>query len=193
MVWMKLQSPRRARSDSSRPNRTAMPCIPPPRSTSFSNWRIKRGRKSMRSVNRIFVVAALAAALPGWAGAQAPSQNENTNQTGSAIDQVVDRITQQEKQEVKTIRQYNPLIETYIQDLKPDKEMGMVPVKDHYFLGLTDLKKGVVDRSMLDQKTSWPHLLNPLKPISGLFSAGYVPEGFLEMIFIDPNGFDRQH
>jgi hypothetical protein len=147
----------------------------------------------MRSLNRIFVVAALAAALPGWAGAQAPSQNANSNQAGSAIDQVVDRITQQEQQEVKTIRQYNPLIETYIQDMKPDKEMGMVPVKDHYFLGLTDLKRGVVDRSMLDKKTSWSQKLNPLKPISGLFSAGYVPEGFLEMIFIDPNGFDRQH
>ena len=29
--------------------------------------------------------------------------------------------------------------------------------------------------------------------MSGLFTSSYIPEGFLQMIYIDTNGFDRQH
>ena len=57
-----------------------------------------------------------------------------------------------EHDEIATIRRYNPIIETYIQDMKPDEEMGAIPVRDHYFLGQADLAKGVVDNSMLDKK-----------------------------------------
>jgi hypothetical protein len=34
---------------------------------------------------------------------------------------------------------------------------------------------------------------NPLTHMSGLFTSSYVPEGFLQMIYIDTSGFDRQH
>ncbi len=33
----------------------------------------------------------------------------------------------------------------------------------------------------------------PSRTLSGLFGSAYVPEGFLQMIYIDTNGFDRQH
>ena len=34
---------------------------------------------------------------------------------------------------------------------------------------------------------------NPLAHMSGLFTSSFVPEGFLQMIYLDTNGFDRQH
>ena len=109
-------------------------------------------------------------------------------------DQVVDRITAREHQEVATIRQYTPLIETYIQDMKPDRDMGAMPVKDHYFLGLADFSKGIVDRSLLDKpKSGIKGKMNVAGPLAHLFSSEYVPEGFLQMVFIDTNGFDRSH
>ena len=127
----------------------------------------------------------MVASIPALARAQ---------QASSAQDQVVDRITTREHQEIATIRQYTPLIETYIQDMKPDRDMGAIPVKDHYFLGLADFSKGIVDRSLLDKpRTGVKGKLNPSGPLSHLFSSEYVPEGFLQMVFIDTNGFDRQH
>jgi hypothetical protein len=33
------------------------------------------------------------------------------------------------------MRHLHPLVETYIQDMKTDKELGEVPISDHYFLG----------------------------------------------------------
>ena len=144
----------------------------------------------MRAWKKYFLLAAIAAAVPGLTKAQAP-------QAPSASDQVVDRITTREHQEVATIRQYTPLIETYIQDMKSDRDLGAVPVKDHYFLGLADFSKGIVNHSLLDKpRTGMKQKLNPEGPlshISSLFSSQYVPEGFLQMVFVDTNGFDRSH
>jgi hypothetical protein len=143
----------------------------------------------MRTWTKYLLLAVLAAAIPGFARAQAPAP-----QAASATDQVVDRITAREHQQVATIRQYTPLIETYIQDMKSDRDLGAVPVKDHYFLGLADFSKGVVDRSLLDKpKSGVKSKMNVAGPLAHLFSSEYVPEGFLQMVFIDTNGFDRSH
>jgi len=131
-----------------------------------------------------FLLVALASALPHWTGAQ---------QAVSNPDQVVDRIAAAENREIATIRHYSPIIETYIQEMRPDKEFGSVPSKDHYFLGLADFKKGVVDRSLLDKPKGAMEKLNPLSHLTEFFSAQYEPDGFLEMVFIDERGIDRSH
>jgi hypothetical protein len=140
----------------------------------------------MRAWMKTFLLATIVVAFPGWLGAQQPSN--------STVDQVVDRITAREQKEVETIRQYSPLIETYIQDMHPDKELGTIPTKDHYFIGLADFKKGVVDHSLIDKKGIKSKFASgPLGHLNDLFSSQYVPEGFLEMVFVDTNGFDRGH
>src|SRR5487761_536821 len=59
------------------------------------------------------------------------------------MDQVIDRVITNENRLNQQIRQYSPLVETYIQNLKPDKELGYVPAGDKYFLGRADFSKGV--------------------------------------------------
>jgi hypothetical protein len=98
-----------------------------------------------------------------------------------------------EHDEIAAMRRYNPIVETYIQDMKPDPAMGAIPVRDHYFLGQADLSKGIVDRSMLNRRKGKLDQFNPISHLSGFFTSSYVPEGFLEMVYVDPNGFDRQH
>ena len=49
--------------------------------------------------------------------------------------EVVDKIVRQEQAEVQLLRQYSPLVETYIQNIRPDKQLGAVPDGDKYFLG----------------------------------------------------------
>ena len=56
---------------------------------------------------------------------------------------VVDKIAAQERAEVQSLRQYSPIVETYIQILRPDKDLGAVLNGDKYFLGRAELAKGL--------------------------------------------------
>lgn len=135
-----------------------------------------------------------------WGQAQTQTADQTQPRPGATVqgpvttvNQAIDRIIAREHDEIATIRHYNPLIETYVQDMKPDADMGAIPVHDHYYLGQANLVKGVVDDSMLSKKKGRFDEFNPLYHMSGLFKADFVPEGFLQMIYIDTNGFDRQH
>jgi hypothetical protein len=158
----------------------------------------------MRTWKDFFVSVALVGAFAGAAGAQTPQQADqtqpepgppaaSTSAPVTTVNQAVDRIIAREHDENATIRRFNPIIETYVQDMKPDKDLGSVPVRDHYFLGQAYLSKGVVDVSMLNKKHGKLDVLNPLSHLAGVFESSYVPEGFLQMVYLDTNGFDRQH
>ena len=126
---------------------------------------------------------------------QAPQQQQPGDAIAAVttVNQAIDRMIAREHDENATIRRYNPIIETYIQDMKPDPQMGSIPIKDHYFLGQANLSKGVVDVSMLDKKKGALGALNPLSHVSDFFTSSYIPEGFLQMIYLDNQFFDRQH
>ena len=156
----------------------------------------------MRTWKNFCLSILMAGALAGVATAQTQTADQTQPQTGAVptgpvttVNQAIDRIVAREHDEIATIRRFNPIIETYIQDMKPDKDMGAVPVRDHYFLGQANLSKGIVDTSMLSNKKKGGKFdeFNPISHLSGLFGSSYVPEGFLQMIYLDTNGFDRQH
>jgi hypothetical protein len=124
---------------------------------------------------------------------QSKSETPTTEAPATTVDQAIDRIIAREQDEIATIRRYNPIIETYIQEMKPNRDMGAVPIRDHYFLGQANLSKGVVDNSMLASKKGTIDRLNPISHLSGYFTSSYVPDGFLQMVYIDMNGLDREH
>jgi hypothetical protein len=127
------------------------------------------------------------------AASPAPAQTPAPG-TVTTVNEAIDRIIAREHDEIATIRRYNPIIETYVQDMKPDKEMGAIPAKDHYFLGQANLSQGVVDNSMLSKRKGGKlDAFNPVSHLASFFGSSYVPEGFLQMIYLDTNGFDRQH
>jgi len=158
----------------------------------------------MGAWKNVAVSILLTGALAGIVGAQTQQQVDQTQpqtqpQTGSSsvpvttVNQAIDRIIAREHDQNTTIRRYNPIVETYIQDMKPDKDLGSIPVRDHYYLGEANLSKGVVDTSMLAKKKGKLDMLNPLSHVAGFFESSYVPEGFLQMIYLDTTDFDRQH
>src|SRR3989441_2156946 len=71
-------------------------------------------------------------------------------QQPKTMDEVLDRIIANKNRLYQNINKYQPLVETYIQNLKPDKELGFVPAGDKYFLGRADFSKGV----QLDRKST---------------------------------------
>jgi Peptidase family M48 len=108
----------------------------------------------------------------------------------SSVDEVVDRIVTQEKAEMQMLRQYSPLVETYIQMLRPDPKLGPIPAGDKYFLGKAQLANGVDLEPFAADEGGVRHKLSG---IGNVFSVEFLPRGFLQMIYLDTNGFDQQN
>jgi len=106
------------------------------------------------------------------------------------LDQVVDRVISREREVDKSLQQYTPLVETYIQNLSLSEETGNVPSSDRYFLGKADLRKGVRLRLLRSKSDSKHSLFESFKDWVML---QYEPDGFLQMIFLDTEHFDRQN
>jgi hypothetical protein len=113
-------------------------------------------------------------------------------QQARTMDQVIDRVITNENRLDQQIRQYSPLVETYIQNLKPDKELGAVPAGDKYFLGRADFSKGVALVGLSDAESKGKKIFGSIGNFFS-FAMQFLPDGFLQMIFIDTNGFDKQH
>ena len=120
------------------------------------------------------------------------------------FDMAVDKIVAREALFLKNLAEYSPMVETYIQNMRPDKELGSVPAGDEYFLGRIKLHARVEDVNFLpaqkDSEASSPHAvfggllrMGKGKPNSGKQTGGYLPDGFAQMVVIDQHSFDRQH
>jgi len=107
-----------------------------------------------------------------------------------ALNQAVDRIIAQEHQEIATLKQFSPLVETYIQEMRPDKDSIPEPVADKYFLGRAVLANGV-DLEPLNAAESGARRV--MASIGSIFTMqmDFLPRGFLQMIYLDERNFDR--
>jgi hypothetical protein len=114
---------------------------------------------------------------------------------------LVDKAISQEKVLIKSIRTRTPLVETYIQNTKPDVKLYQVPVDDQYMLSRVDFNKGFKDEGFNDRavknqkgffKGSFAAMLGLSKAL-GLEKFTYNPNGFMQMMFLDPTGFDKNH
>jgi len=136
----------------------------------------------MRSLKTVYAILTLTA-MPIAATAQQPMTES----------ELVDKIVRQEQAEVQLLRQYSPLVETYIQNIRPDKQLGAVPDGDKYFLGRAELAKGVELEPLgpMERDAGLKHKV--FGGWASFFSTEFVPRGFLQMIYLDMNGFDRAH
>ena len=73
--------------------------------------------------------------------AQQASAQPHTAQLPTTESQVVDRIVNREQEEMRLIRQFSPLVETYVQNFREDKHLGAVPDGDKYLLGRADFSR----------------------------------------------------
>ena len=108
------------------------------------------------------------------------------------MDQVIDRVVTNEQRLYGQMRNFSPLVETYIQNLKPDKDLGQVPAGDKYFLGRANFQKGVSLVPLNDVSSKGRRVVGSIGNFFS-FAMQFLPDGFLQMIFIDTNGFDKQH
>jgi hypothetical protein len=143
----------------------------------------------MRKVFTITVLLALSG-LGAFAGQQ-PAAYQQLASAPKTMDEVIDRVIANESKVDAQIKTYSPLVETYIQNLKPDKDLGYTPAGDKYFLGRADFSKGVQIVSLSDTNSKGKKIFSAVGSMLS-FGMQFNPDGFLEMIFIDPRGFDKQ-
>lgn len=110
--------------------------------------------------------------LPATSSAPAPA----------SFDQVLDRIVEREHFFVAQMKHAHPLVETYIQNMKSDKELGATPTNDHYFLGRLDMSNGTDDRTFIQPPGFGRRMLNNL---TSVYSMHFLPLGFAQMVMLD--------
>jgi peptidase M48-like protein len=106
------------------------------------------------------------------------------------MDQVVDRFIEREHGLIKMLESRTPIVETYLQNLTLDPQLGPVPKSDRYFLGRMDLSQSIDRKDYLKEASMEKHLMGGF---TNLFKIQYRPLGFSWMIFADRSDFDRGH
>jgi len=118
-----------------------------------------------------------------------PKQHSDDTSPKSSTDQILDRVVEREHAFVAQMRHLHPLVETYIQDMKTDKELGEVPISDHYFLGRLNLTNGPADDSFMAQPGFKSRFLGKL---TSFYSMKFLPLGFAQMVLVDTD-FQRKY
>jgi len=145
------------------------------------------------------LLISLFSATGAHARKQAPYQQVRTLTPEQSA--LVDKAIGREKILIKNIQQRTPLVETYIQDVRPDEKLYQVPVADHYMLSRVDFGKGFFDKSYDPRsakktgffKESISSIATLTKALHLDITFSYNTLGFTEMMFLDPNGTDQQH
>src|SRR5450432_914101 len=146
----------------------------------------------MQKLFKNILILALSASVSTVAlGGPKPSPTPAPDQPRTP-EQVIDRFISNEQHLYGQMHNYSPLVETYIQNLKPDKDLGEVPAGDKYFLGRANFSKGVNLVPLTDTSSKSRKVIGSVGNFFS-FAMQFLPDGFLQMIFIDTNGFDKQH
>ena len=133
------------------------------------------------------------------AASPATAQAQTALAPPSTMDQVVDRTIMREKELIKFLAPRTPIVETYLQNLTQDPQLGPIPQSDHYFLGRMDLSDSIDRSDYLSEKSGKNKDQDDgmekrlLGGFTKMFKFQYQPLGFSWMIYADRNDFDRQH
>ena len=167
-----------------------------------------RARSSAGALLSAFL---LATAFPGTAGAAIFGKKKEKKvddylmgrKLTPAQNALIDKAIVREKEIVKVVKERAPLVETYIQNMRPDPELLQVPESDQHFLARVDFGKVINDElykpnkgNFAAKKSKFDFFKNSLGALGSISSSLHLTfheAGFVQMILMDSNDFDRQH
>lgn len=92
-----------------------------------------------------------------------------------SIEDIVQRIRKSETTIIANLKALRPVMEIYVQNLEPDKELGLVPIQDTYFLGRFNWDQdGPKLQTLSGNKETMKRRADAMK-ITGL---EFLPDGF---------------
>ena len=115
---------------------------------------------------------------------------------------LIDKAIVREKNVIKVVKERAPLVETYIQNMKPDAVMRQVPDSDQHFLGRVEFARIIGDNPYQEgpkagkKQSKTGHFLgslNFIKGIGGSLHLQFNEAGFVQMLLMDSKDFDKQH
>ena len=120
--------------------------------------------------------------FPSLAATESIEDFEQNTPSALPTKEMMQRVFKRESQQQEIIRDYAPIIETYIQEQQSNPVTGTAPRRDFYFLGQADFRgKDMRVHSMLERSHK------------GSIMWEYQPAGFLQMAFIDYGGFNEDN
>src|SRR5271157_3892934 len=122
----------------------------------------------------------------------APAPTPSALPQPTTMDQVVDRFIEREHGLMKALSNRTPVVETYLQNLTADPQLGPVPSEDHYFLGRMDMGETVDRKDYLKEQEKGMET-RLMGGFNKLFKVQYQPLGFSWMVYADRTDFDREH
>lgn len=110
---------------------------------------------------------------------------------------LVQKAIEREHATIKMIQKSTPVVQTYIQNMRPDPKLYAVPVSDEYSIARVGFGRAFAANNY-DERAGAHHgfFRGSAKYLSDLtrsFHLSYSQTGFMDMMFLDPVGFDRQH
>jgi hypothetical protein len=146
------------------------------------------------ALSRLVVIAgSCLLSLPSFAQTPAQTAPSPTSQPAPAArnaDEALNRAIAAENALLQKLRTVQPVIETYIQEMQRDEDLGARPKTDDYFLGKLDLSKGVGDDSFIPAPG---FVKRSLGVFSRFLSSEFMPRGFAQMVVMDDGGFDKSN
>ena len=106
-----------------------------------------------QSIAGLLLALFVATTLPAQAGASVLHKKKKeddfstSRKPTAAQNALIDKAIVREKVVVKTVKERAPLVETYIQNMKPDPVLGQVPESDEHFLGRVEFSKIIGDQT----------------------------------------------
>ena len=151
-------------------------------------------------IRRVVFLAMIAVFCSDMARAKKDQKYEQAHQLTAEQTALVEKAIAREKIVIKNIQERTPLVETYIQNMRPDDKLYQVPISDEYMLSRVDFRKTFVDKAYADRKTAGhgffkqsAQALAKIGDALHLDKEIYLRDGFTQMMFLDPIGFDQQH
>jgi hypothetical protein len=140
----------------------------------------------------LFVQTSFAQTTPQPQRSTRAAAAQQASAAASSFDQVVDRAVEREYFFMAQMKHLHPLVETYLQNLKEDKDLGApVPASDVYFLGRLDMSEGTDDR-IFTSPTAAGLGKRMLSKLSNVYAMEFLPLGFAQMVVLDQD-FQRKY
>ncbi len=124
----------------------------------------------------------------------------------AAQNALIDKSILREKEVIKAVKERAPMVETYIQNMRPDPLLSQIPESDQHFLGRVAFGKVIGDAAyQTNSETAhgtsgnggkFGFLKHSASYVTGLGSSlhlNFHEAGFVQMLLMDSNSYDRQH
>jgi hypothetical protein len=115
---------------------------------------------------------------------------ESLARKGVTFDEFVDSAIVQEQRLTDLMRNFKPVVETYIQQEKHDSEIQTAPKNDDYFLSRLDLTGDAPANREFENSE---HPKQEAEKIFSIREPAFAAVGFAQAVFPDLNHFDRRN